>query len=320
MLGPPEPTTTPASWAGGLSFSKDGTKLAYASLDYRSTILRVAFDPRLETVSGPPEAILKGTRPIRDHEVSPDGEWIAFTEAGVREDLFVARARGTEYRRLTDDGFRDRGPAWSPDGARIAFYSDRSGAYDLWMTRPDGSGLAPVTSGLGTPGFPVWSPDATAIAFGYERWHIVDPAVPAQTSPPVMPPIAANEDFFPTSWSPTDDTLAGQIRSADGWTMSVGIYSVATKQFTRVPGDLVRTHEWVYPLWLADGRRLLIRRPDGILLVDASTGAGRMLVTVAGDMIGHSVGLSRDNRWITYTDTATEGDIWMGTIARAGAR
>jgi Tol biopolymer transport system component len=280
----------------------------------------VPFDPRLQAITGSAEAILKGTRPIRDHEVSPDGEWIAFTEAGVREDLFVARARGTEYRRLTDDGFRDRGPGWSPDASRIAFYSDRSGTYDLWMVRPDGSGLVPVTSKLGTPGFPVWSPDATSIAFGYERWHIVNPAVPSQTSPPAMPVISANEDYFPTSWSPAGDRLAGQIRSADGWTMSVGIYSLATQQFTRVPGDLVRTHQWVYPLWLADSRRLLVRRPDGIVLVDAETGAGRMLVTVAGDMIGHSVGLSRDNRWITYTETATEGDIWIGSVARTNAK
>ena len=127
VLGEPEPITTPSRWSGALSFSRDGLRLAFASLDYRSTVLRVPFDPVREVVVGPPEPIVKGTRPIRDHELSPDGEWIAFTEAGVQEDLFVARVDGTQYRRLTDDAFRDRGPAWAPDGARLAFYSDRSG-------------------------------------------------------------------------------------------------------------------------------------------------------------------------------------------------
>jgi len=54
------------------------------------------------------------------------GSGLAFTEAGVPEDLFVAHTGGTQYRRLTDDAFRDRGPAWAPDGTRITFYSDRS--------------------------------------------------------------------------------------------------------------------------------------------------------------------------------------------------
>jgi hypothetical protein len=31
-------------------------------------------------------------------------------------------------------------------------------------------------------------------------------------------------------------------------------------------------------------------------------------------MVSHSVGVSRDNRWITCTETATEGDIWVATI------
>jgi hypothetical protein len=31
-------------------------------------------------------------------------------------------------------------------------------------------------------------------------------------------------------------------------------------------------------------------------------------------MVGRTVGVSRDNRWITYTETATEGDIWIAAI------
>jgi Tol biopolymer transport system component len=314
VLGEPEPITTPSTWSGALSFSRDGLRLAFASLDYRSTILRVPFDPAREAVVGPPQPIVKGTRPIRDHELSADGKWIAFTEAGVREDLFVARVDGTQYRRLTDDAFRDRGPAWAPDGARIAFYSDRSGGYELWMIRPDGSGLVQLTSGTGTSGFPVWSPEGKTIAFGFERWHLVDLAAPSATTPSAAPAISPTERFLPASWSPTDARIAGQVLGADGRVASLGVYSVPTKQFARVPGDFARAPGWVFPVWLGDSRRLLVRRHDGIAIVNADTGVGRLLLVVGGDMIGRTVGVSRDNRWITYTETATEGDIWIATI------
>ena len=81
-----------------------------------------------------------------------------------------------------------------------------------------------------------------------------------------------------------------------------------------MPGDFARGSCWLWPVWLADGRRLLVRRPDGIAVVDADTGAGRQLFVVGGDMVGRSVGVSRDNKWITYTETATEGDVWIATI------
>jgi TolB protein len=127
VLGEPEPLTTPSLWSGGFSFSRDGLQLAFASLDWRSTLYRVAFDPVREALAGVPEPLRRSTRPIRDHELSPDGEWVAFMETGAREDLFVARTDGSEYRRLPDDEFRDRAPVWAPDGGRLAFYSDCGG-------------------------------------------------------------------------------------------------------------------------------------------------------------------------------------------------
>jgi hypothetical protein len=53
-----------------------------------------------------------------------------------------------------------------------------------------------------------------------------------------------NENYSPTSWSLSSKRLAGQIRSADGATASVAIYSVGSQQFTRAPGDLVRGNDW----------------------------------------------------------------------------
>ena len=315
ILAEPEPLTTPSTWTGRFSLSRDGTRLAFGTLDFRSTLLRAPFDPAKEALTGPSVPMLKGTRAIRDHQLSPDGQWIAFAEAGSQEDLFVARIDGSQYRRLTDDGFRDRGPTWSPDGTRIGFYSDRGGGYDMWTIRPDGSGLTALTNKKGSPGFPVWSPDGLRMAFGFAgEWHIIETtagkgavSTPANMPKPVSP-------FAPASWSPDGQRIVGLTGLP---TMGLTVYSIATQQFTPVPGEMSRGY-WVFPTWLSDGRRVILRRPDGISVVDTTTGAGRSLIQVGGYMTGCSVGISRDNRWITYTETATEGDIWIATMKSAG--
>jgi hypothetical protein len=55
---------------------------------------------------------------------------------------------------------------------------------------------------------------------------------------------------------------------------------------------------------------------EAIYAVRTDTGARRVLVSVGGYAIGRSVGLSRDGRWITYTETGTEGDIWLATLGQ----
>jgi Tol biopolymer transport system component len=317
VLGELEPVTTPSTWSGELAFSRDGTRLAYASLDYRSTLYRVPFDAARETITGPPTPIFKGTRAIRDHQLSPDGKWVVFNEESTQEDLFVARTDGTEYRRLTDEGARHRGPAWSPDGGRIAFYSDRGGSYELWTIRPDGSGLTQVTADTSQPSFPVWSPDGRRIAFGITKWFVVDASATKAAPPTSETSFDPNKGvFYPASWAPGGGRIAGLVAARNAATSSLAVYSLATKQFTAVPGPLAQGSLWLWSVWLDDGRRLLIRSETGLAVVDATTGTGRALMPVSGYNLGASAGLSRDNKWITYTETATEGDIWIATIRK----
>ncbi len=315
-LGPPEPVTTPSTYSGGLAFSRDGSRLAFASLDYRSTLFKVGLDLAGGSITGTPMPVLKSRRPIRDHEVSPDGEWVAFTETGGQEDLLVARTDGKEYRRLTDDASRDRGPAWSPDGRRIAFYSDRGGVYQLWTIRPDGSGLEQIADLPGT-NFPVWSPDGARIAFSGATaggFFIVDSSGKAVKPAGPEPALSADERFWPLSWSADGASLAGITVRPDGSIGHLSLYAIASHKHSIVSDS--RGLVWQMAQWMPDGRRLLVRDDRGIAIVRVDTGEGRLLVPVRGYAIGRSVGVTKDGKWITYTETATEGDIWMGSFGR----
>lgn len=98
--GEPTPVTTPSLWVDGLSFSRDGTRLAYGSLDWRTTLYRAELDAQGGRLAGAPLPVLKGTQPIRDHQLSPDGQWLVFNRVTTQEDLFVARVDGSQSRRL----------------------------------------------------------------------------------------------------------------------------------------------------------------------------------------------------------------------------
>jgi len=92
---------------------------------------------------------------------SPDGTRIAFTgeRNGIRS-IFVVNADGTGMRELSIDSTTDEGsPTWSPDGEWIAFISSNVEEYgDIWVIRPDGSGLARLTNSPEWENRPVWSP------------------------------------------------------------------------------------------------------------------------------------------------------------------
>ena len=142
------------------------------------------FDPatgKSKTVSVTVPADLPNVRPhfkkveseIASATLSPSGARAVFQAHG--EVLTVPAEKG-DIRNLTNTpGVMERDPSWSPDGKWVAYLSDESGEYQLFLKNPDGMGEARKIS-LGTPASfyyePVWSPDSKKVAFTDKRLNI----------------------------------------------------------------------------------------------------------------------------------------------------
>jgi len=63
----------------------------------------------------------------------------------------------------------DRHPAWSPDGSKVAFDSDRNGNVDIYVMNADGTDLIRLTDDPNRDQYPAWSPDGSMIAFESNR-------------------------------------------------------------------------------------------------------------------------------------------------------
>jgi dipeptidyl aminopeptidase/acylaminoacyl peptidase len=309
VRGEPEPMTTPSRTSGWVSLSRDGRELLYVSSDQRSSIQRLGFDPVRGRVSEPPRAVFQGSRVIYTQDISPDGEWIAFSNLGGQEDLYVVKHDGTGYRQLTDDRFHDRGPKWSPDGKRIAFYSDRSGRYETWAIRPDGSGLEQLTKTTGPSRWmPEWSPDGKLLATsdGVKTW-VEDLRLPADhRSAEPLPDVGGGHAMYPRSWSPDGRTLAGDLEFYVTPTSVTLLYSFASHSY-RALAEGRGT-----PAWLSDSRRLLVTQEDRIVLLDAVTGKATSVI----ETTARGPSLSRDDRWLSYIEPHAEADVWMATLGR----
>jgi Tol biopolymer transport system component len=112
------------------------------------------------------ELPLEGTRTIAfstdegswiSLDVSPDGKSVLFELLG---DLYTVPIGGGDARRITDGMAFDSQPRYAPDGAKIVFLSDRSGAENVWIANADGSEPRAVTKEK-TQTFrsPDWTPD-----------------------------------------------------------------------------------------------------------------------------------------------------------------
>lgn len=110
---------------------------------------------------------------------------------------------------LTTDASNDFRPSWSPDGAKIAFFSNRAGDNDIWTMNADGSDQQQLTSGPADDRHPYWSPDGEWVAFDSDREGKSKDIWVVNTSggEPLQATSGTSFDNFP-AWSPDGEQIA----------------------------------------------------------------------------------------------------------------
>jgi Tol biopolymer transport system component len=193
--------------------------------------------------------------------------------------MSITADRDADNLRALTSGPNDFNPAWSPDGTKLAFQSDRgqTNDWDIYAVNWDGSGLTRLTSGPETDQEPAWSPDGTKIAF------LRNGSIHVMTAggDSVTPLSFAGYDSHP-SWSPAGSRIVfASSRSGTNAIYVMNADGSGVVQLTSAGNDYS-------PTWSPDGARISFARKtqdlnEGAYLINPDgSGLTRLTMGVNG--------------------------------------
>ena len=174
---------------------------------------------------------------VESFGLSPHGERAVLAARG---ELFTVPAQHGEIRNVSrTPAAREISASWSPDGRWIAYLSDASGEYEIYLRAQDGSGEPRrLTHDGDTWRFtPVWSPDSRKLAYGdkHQRLRILDIASGRQTDVDRShdEDMLEDNDITQYAWSPDSAWLA-YARTNAARLRQIWLYSLASGKKTAV--------------------------------------------------------------------------------------
>jgi imidazolonepropionase-like amidohydrolase/Tol biopolymer transport system component len=247
-------------------------------------------------------------------DLSKDGRTIVFELLG---DLYTLPVTGGEATRITNGQAYDMQPAFSPDGKRIVFVSDRNGSENLWIANADGTKARAVTTTERENYMsPIWTPDGDYVmaAKGAQLWlyHEGGGSGLQMTGAPATPPA-------PGTPAPPAPALLGPAFASDPKFLWVNVRGTVPSGFaTRHVGDESDANYDPHPVNRSSAR---VVGPYQIAQLDRET--GRLHMRTHEHEGAFRPTPSPDGKWLVYStrydsrqalkliDLTTGEDRWL---------
>jgi Tol biopolymer transport system component len=210
---------------------------------------------------------------------------------------------------LTHNEGSNLNPTFSPDGKLVAFSSNRSGNFDIWLMNTLGRKPVRLTTTPGDKSNPKWSPDGKEIAFlsvENKRTSIWVMDL-ASLKPRLLAEAAELQNDF--EWSPNSLTLAYESRAAGNWIIStVDIFGHKT-QLT-APDSSSK-----YPSWSPDGRQIAFSsnrfsKNFDIWIMNTDGNGPKQLTAASGFSIKPRIN-PLDGRVLFLSNRTSGWDLWV---------
>jgi tricorn protease len=177
---------------------------------------------------------VKAAQFVESMDIAPGGERVVF---GTRGEIITAPAKNGEPRNITMTAdTREHSVSWSPDGKWIAYLSDASGEYEIYVREQDGKSAARRLTDDGDIWrfAPVWSRDSTKLAFGdkKQRLQILD----IDSGRLTQADSSVHNDIVQYTFSPDSRWLAYTKNNASR-NSSIWLYSLGSGDATQLTGD-----------------------------------------------------------------------------------
>jgi eukaryotic-like serine/threonine-protein kinase len=227
-------------------------------------VVRVPLD------KSPPSGKLTGLDYAGSLAVAATGGRLAFHRVGVDVDVwkFDLQQPGAAVERVAASTLWEEGADYSPDGRRVVFSSNRSGAREIWVADVSGDHALQLTNfGGPVPGWARWSPDGRFIAFDARPGANVDIYVmPAVGGAIRRVTTDAAEDARP-AWAPDGQTIYfSSNRTGRNEIWQVRVDGSDAQQVTTTGGNVVDVApdgQWIYYQGLTPPLAVHRARPDG---------------------------------------------------------
>ena len=188
------------------------------------------------------------------------------TPSGGTPELLVMDLDGSHVQTLAGGSAIYQSPAFSPDGARIAFSSNRDGDFSIYVVNRDGTGVARVTGQGAYDDSPSWSPEGSRLVF--TRLFSLGAALMVVkldgTGETALTPVVTSGYLDSPAWSPD----GAKIAYTGGGTPHIFVMNAdgsGAAALPALPGDTVD-----HAAWSPDGARLAVHDlSHGIVVINA---------------------------------------------------